>query len=159
MQTGQYENVALLDVESQHPHRIKVLNVFSEYTQRFVDILDAWLAIKHGDYVKAKGMLDGQLAEFLNDEEDAEKLSKALKIVINSAYGCNVENIIAKHGSLFMFTLKYEVQKSGYTVTHIKTDSIKISNADEEIISFLRSLLRTMAIHLNMRQLTRRCIL
>ena len=148
---GQYDDVALLDIESLHPHSIKELNVFGEYTPRFVDILDARLAIKHGDFEKAKKMLDGKLAEFLNNEEDAEKLSKALKIVINSVYGYtsatfenpfkdirNKDNIVAKRGALFMITLKHEVQKRGYTVAHIKTDSIKIPNADEEIISFCK---------------------
>ena len=148
---GIHENVALLDVESLHPHSIKALNVFGDYTQRFVDILDARLAIKHGDFERARTMLDGQLNEFLNDKEDAEKLSKALKIVINSVYGYtsatfenpfkdirNVDNIVAKRGALFMITLKHEVQKRGYTVAHIKTDSIKIPNADENIISFCK---------------------
>ena len=148
---GIHYDVALLDIESLHPHSIKELNLFNEYTQRFVDILDARLAIKHGDFERARTMLDGQLNEFLNDKEDAEKLSKALKIVINSVYGYtsatfenpfkdirNVDNIVAKRGALFMITLKHEVQKRGYTVAHIKTDSIKIPNADEEIISFCK---------------------
>ena len=36
-----------------------------------------------------------------------------------------------------MITLKHEVQKRGFTVAHIKTDSIKIPNATPEIISFV----------------------
>ena len=36
-----------------------------------------------------------------------------------------------------MIDLKEEVQKRGYTVAHIKTDSIKIPNADLKIIKFV----------------------
>jgi hypothetical protein len=36
-----------------------------------------------------------------------------------------------------MINLKYEVQKRGFTVAHIKTDSIKIPNATPEIIEFV----------------------
>ena len=146
---GIYENVALLDVASLHPHSIIELNLFGEYTKRFKDILDARLAIKHHDNAAVKSMLDGALAEFITTDEDADKLAYALKIVINSVYGYttatfdnpfkdpqNVDNIVAKRGALFMITLKHEVQKLGYTVAHIKTDSIKIPNADEKIISF-----------------------
>jgi hypothetical protein len=94
-------------------------------------------------------MLNGALAEFLDDESVADSLAQALKIVINSVYGYttatfdnpfkdprNVDNIVAKRGALFMITLKKEVQKRGYTVVHIKTDSIKIANADPSIIEF-----------------------
>ena len=146
---GIYEDVALLDVASLHPHSIIKLNLFGEYTQRFKDIVDARIAIKHHDYNTVKSMLDGALEEFISTDEDADKLAYALKIVINSVYGYttasfdnpfkdpnNVDNIVAKRGALFMMTLKKEVQKLGYTVAHIKTDSIKIPNADEKIISF-----------------------
>ena len=146
---GIHYNVALLDVASLHPHSILMLNLFGEYTQRYKDILDARIAIKHHDFETAKTMLDGALAEFLEDEEAADNLAQALKIVINSVYGYttatfdnpfkdprNVDNIVAKRGALFMMTLKREVQKMGYTVAHIKTDSIKIPNADDKIIKF-----------------------
>ena len=135
-----------------HPNSIRNLNLFGEYTQRFSDILDARLVIKHHDYDKAREMLNGALAEFLTTDEDADKLAYALKIVINSIYGFttanfdnpfkdprNVDNIVAKRGALFMINLKHEVQKRGYTVAHIKTDSIKIPDADEEIISFVKA--------------------
>lgn len=36
-----------------------------------------------------------------------------------------------------MIDLKHEVQKRGFTVAHIKTDSIKIPNATKEIIDFV----------------------
>jgi len=48
----------------------------------------------------------------------------------------NIDNIVAKRGALFMVNLKHEVQRRGFTVVHIKTDSIKIANATPEIIDF-----------------------
>lgn len=45
--------------------------------------------------------------------------------------------IVAKRGALFMVDLKHEVQKRGFTVAHIKTDSIKIPDATPEIIKFV----------------------
>jgi hypothetical protein len=49
----------------------------------------------------------------------------------------NKDNIVAKRGALFMIDLKHEVQARGFTVAHIKTDSIKIPNATPEIIQFV----------------------
>ena len=147
---GQYYDVALLDIESMHPTSIRELNLFGVYTQKYVDILNARLAIKHRDYDKARNMLDGVLEPYLGSDEEAGALSAALKIVINSVYGYttakfdnpfkdprNVDNIVAKRGALFMINLKNEVQARGYTVAHIKTDSIKIPNATPEIIQFV----------------------
>ena len=133
-----------------HPTSIKELNLFGEYTRKYVDILDARLAIKHRDYDKARAMLDGALEPYLGSDEEAGALAAALKIVINSVYGYttakfdnpfkdprNVDNIVAKRGALFMINLKNEVQARGFTVAHIKTDSIKIPNATPEIIQFV----------------------
>lgn len=144
---GIYSNVALLDVASMHPTSIERLNLFGDYTPNFSDLKSARLAIKHGDYNAARKMLDGRLAPHLGDEEDAKALSYALKIVINIVYGLtsakfdnlfrdnrNRDNIVAKRGALFMIDLKHFVQEQGYTVAHIKTDSIKIPNATPEII-------------------------
>lgn len=144
-----YVNVALLDVESLHPHSIKAMNCFGEYTQRFVDILDARLDIKHKDFESAKKRLGGALAPYLVSEEQAAGLAYALKIIINSVYGYtsatfdnpfkdprNKNNIVALRGALFMKTLQDEVESRGFTVAHIKTDSIKIPNATPEIIEF-----------------------
>lgn len=146
---GMYTHVALLDVASLHPNSIRAMNVFGEYTKNYTDILDARVAIKHHDYDAVKGMLDGKLAKYLSDDESADKLAQALKIVINSVYGYtsatfdnpfrdprNVNNIVALRGALFMVTLQQEVQARGFTVAHIKTDSIKIPDATPEIIQF-----------------------
>lgn len=148
---GMYENVGLLDIASMHPSTIVAENLFGDtYTARFKDLLDARLGIKHNDLDSVRKMMNGALAPFLTDEDAAKELSKALKIPINSVYGLtsaafsnpfrdprNKDNIVAKRGALFMINLKHEVQKRGYTVAHIKTDSIKIPNVDDEIIDFV----------------------
>ena len=146
---GLYTNVALLDVASMHPSSIIAMNSFGEYTKNFKDILDARIAIKHGDFDTARTMLDGRLAPFLTDESTAKDLANALKTCINSCYGLtaanfdnpmrdvrNKNNVVACRGALFMKTLQDEVQSRGFTVLHIKTDSIKIANATPEIINF-----------------------
>lgn len=146
---GMYGNVALLDIASMHPHSIIAMECFGEYTQRFKELVQARIAIKHKDFEEARTMLDGALAPFLGNEELADQLSKALKIPINSVYGLtsakfdnpfkdnrNLNNIVALRGALFMATLKEEVEKRGFVVAHIKTDSIKIPDATPEIINF-----------------------
>ena len=144
---GMYENVAVLDVASMHPTSIVELNLFGEYTPRFKELMDARLAIKHNKFEEAKKMFGGALAPYLGSKEEAKQLSYALKIVINIVYGLtsakfdnpfrdirNKDNIVAKRGALFMIDLKHMVQEEGFTVAHIKTDSIKIPNATPEII-------------------------
>ena len=146
---GMYYNVALLDIASLHPNSIIAMNCFGDYTQHFKDILDARIAIKHGDYETARHMLNGRLSSYLDDESTAKDLAQALKIAINSVYGLtaanfdnpfrdvrNKNNIVALRGALFMRTLQDEVQNRGFTVASIRTDSIKIPNATEDIIKF-----------------------
>lgn len=148
---GYYEKVALMDVVSMHPTSAILLNLFGEYTQRFEELIKARVAIKKKDFKKAKKMLNGVLEKYLESEEQAADLAYALKIVINIVYGLtsakfdnkfrdirNKDNIVAKRGALFMIDLKHAVQEKGYTVAHIKTDSIKIPNADDHIISFVK---------------------
>ena len=148
---GIHTNVALLDVASMHPSSVVAENLFGDaYTARFKEILDARIAIKHKDFDRARTMLGGALAKYLDDESAAKDLAQALKIAINSVYGLtaanfdnafrdrrNKDNIVAKRGALFMVNLKHEVQNRGFTVAHIKTDSIKIPNATPEIIQFV----------------------
>lgn len=147
---GMYENVALLDVASMHPTSLILLDLFGVYTDNFKQLLDARIAIKHKNYNTAKKMLGGILAKYLETEDDSAALSYALKIVINIVYGLtsakfknkfkdsrNIDNIVAKRGALFMIDLKEAVQKKGFVVAHIKTDSIKIPNATPEIIKFV----------------------
>lgn len=146
---GMYWNVALLDVASLHPHSAVALNYFGEYTKNFNDLMDVRIYIKHKEYDKAKKLFNGKLAKYLDDPKQAKALSQALKIAINSVYGLtsatfdnpfrnpkNANNIVALRGALFMRTLQDEVQQRGFTVAHIKTDSIKIPDATPEIIDF-----------------------
>ncbi len=146
---GMYWNVALLDVASLHPHSAVALNYFGEYTKNFNDLMDVRIYVKHGEYEKAKKLFGGKLAKYLDDPAQAKALAQALKIAINSVYGLtsatfdnpfrnpkNVNNIVALRGALFMRALQDEVQRRGFTVAHIKTDSIKIPEATPEIIDF-----------------------
>jgi hypothetical protein len=147
---GMYENVAVLDIVSMHPTSIELLNLFGSYTPNFSALKEARVAIKHKDYAAARKMLGGKLSPYLADPEQADALSYALKLVINQVYGLtsakfdnafrdirNTDNIVAKRGALFMIDLKHAVQEKGYIVAHIKTDSIKIPNATEEIMAFV----------------------
>jgi hypothetical protein len=148
---GIYSEVALLDVASMHPTSIVRLGLFGDYTRNFAELMEARLAIKRKDHRVAKTLLGGKLVEFLGSDEDSESLAYALKIVINIVYGLtsakfdnpfrdirNVDNTAAKRGALFMINLKHAVQERGFTVAHIKTDSIKIPNATPEIIQFVK---------------------
>lgn len=147
---GMYDNVALLDIASMHPTSAIELNIFGKYTANFQDLVKLRLAIKHKDFDTARKYFDGKLDKYLKDEETASALAYALKIVINIVYGLtsasfdskfrdprNIDNIVAKRGALFMIDLEYAVKKKGFTVAHIKTDSIKIPNATPEIIQFV----------------------
>lgn len=147
---GMYWNVWDGDIASQHPHSIMAEVLFGpKYTKTFSDIVEARVAVKHKDFAKAGALLGGVLKPFLN-EEQAKDLAQALKIIINSIYGLtsasfpnsfrdpsNIDNIVAKRGALFMTLLKLEVQKRNFRVCHIKTDSIKIPEATEEIMDFV----------------------
>ena len=150
---GMYENIPVLDVASMHPHSILAEWLFGKYTENFMNLVQTRIDIKHGDFEKAKKLFDGKLEKWLTNKEMAKALSQALKIAINSVYGLtsasfsnpfrdprNIDNIVAKRGALFMTDLKFAVQEKGFTVAHIKTDSIKIPNATPEIIEFVKSM-------------------
>lgn len=152
---GIFGNVALLDIASMHPHSALAEVLFGvRYTRAFYDIVYGRVHIKHKAWDKVNKMLDGKLTPYIqkviNGEMSHKDLANALKIAINSVYGLtaakfpnvfrdprNNDNIVAKRGALFMLDLKYEVEKRGYVVAHIKTDSIKIPDADREIIDFV----------------------
>ena len=152
---GMHSNVALLDVTSMHPHSTMMEVLFGvEFTKRFYEIVYGRVHIKHEAWEIVNDMLDGKLAPYIQKVIDGEMtsndLANALKTAINSVYGLtaakfenafrdnrNIDNIVAKRGALFMVDLKYAVQAKGFTVAHIKTDSIKIPNATPEIIRFV----------------------
>lgn len=147
---GYYTNVKTFDVASMHPSSIIAENGFGKYTKNFKDLLDIRLAIKHKEYDKAKKFFDGALAPYLSDAKAAKQLSFALKIAINSVYGLtsakfdnalrdprNIDNWVAKRGALFMIDLQKNVEAMGYTVVHVKTDSIKVANPTPEIENYI----------------------
>lgn len=147
---GMYGRTVCFDVAGMHPSSIRALNYLGEYTKNYADLVEARTAIKHKDFEAAKKMLDGKLAPFLTDEQQAKDLSKALKLAQNSVYGLtsakfknpfrdprNVNNIVACRGALFLVTLKSEIQSRGFTVIHCKTDSIKVVNPTEELSDFI----------------------
>lgn len=152
---GMHGNVALLDVSSMHPHSTIAECLFGvRYTKAYRDIVEGRVSIKHEAWEEVNHMLDGKLTPYIQKvirgEMTSKDLANALKTAINSVYGLtsasfenpfrdnrNKDNIVAKRGALFMIDLKYEVQKRGFTVAHIKTDSIKIPDATPEIIQFV----------------------
>ena len=147
---GMYEDVITFDVSGMHPSSINVENGFGRFTQRYKDLYEARIAIKHGDYDSARKMFDGRLAPYLENKDDAGGLSQALKIALNSVYGMtaahfqnrfkdprNVDNWVAKRGALFMEKLRREVQAKGGHVIHIKTDSIKLVKPTKELEDFV----------------------
>ena len=148
---GIYSNVVLLDIQSLHPHSIVALNKLGEYTQNYADLLRARVLIKEKKFDEAKKLYDGRLAKYLESTDEAKALSKALKLPLNAFFGISFatfknpardsrdkNNIIALRGALFMKTLFDEVRARGYSIRHVKTDSVKVSNGDFEIIKFIQ---------------------
>lgn len=147
---GMYYNIWTFDVASMHPHSAIALNIFGKYTTRFRELVEARIAVKHGDMDSIARLLNGELLPYSQTPDDRKHLAQALKIIINSIYGYtsatfanpfrderNVDNIVAKRGALFMMTLRREVEKMGYEVVHVKTDSIKVVNATPELAQFI----------------------
>lgn len=149
---GMYTNVALLDVESMHPTSAIEEGIFGPiYTGRYAELKSTRIAVKHWNVDILNNAFDGVVKEIMEEfditEEKSGSLSYALKIPINAVYGMtsakfenkfkdprNVDNIVAKRGALFMIDLKHFIQENGYSVAHIKTDSVKIPNAGTDII-------------------------
>ena len=162
-QPGVYFKVGLFDIVSMHPHSAIRLKIFGEeITKRFENLVEGRVAVKHirevGDdaykeAIRRLGPIVEEIFYGVKPEDvkaKAKAVANALKTAINSVYGLtsakfdnklrdpkNVDNIVAKYGALFMITLKHKVQEMGYTVVHIKTDSIKIANVDDNIKKFI----------------------
>ena len=152
---GMHTNVALLDVVSMHPTSMENECIFGpRYTRILRELKAGRVCIKHQDWKGLENILEGKLVPYvqkiIDGEITAKDLSNALKTVINSIYGLtaanfdnpfrdvrNKDNIVAKRGALFMIDLMKEVQAKGFTVAHVKTDSIKIPDATPEIIQFV----------------------
>lgn len=152
---GMYEYIALLDISSMHPSTVIAECLFGpDFTRRFREIVVGRVDIKHKAWEEVDKILDGKLTPYIqkvkNGEMSNKQLANALKTAINSVYGLtaanfdnafrdirNKDNIVAKRGALFMLDLKAAVEEQGFTVAHIKTDSIKIPNATPQIIDFV----------------------
>lgn len=152
---GMYFNVWDGDVTGQHPSSIIAEVLFGvKYTEAFANIVYGRVSIKHQAWSDIDNLFDGKLKPYIqkviDGELTAKELSNALKTCVNAVYGqtkasypCafrderNVDNIVAKRGALFMTLLKSEVQKRGFKVCHIKTDSIKVPDATPEIKQFI----------------------
>lgn len=153
---GMYGNAGLDDIASMHPSSLIAEKHFGKYTKNFEDLKNGRVDIKHQDIEALKKLLDGKLVPFAEAivagtaDYTWDDLAYALKIVINSVYGLtsakfsnsfrdprNNDNIVAKRGALFMETLKKEVQRRGFIVAHIKTDSIKIPDVTDDILDFV----------------------
>lgn len=146
---GMWYDVISEDVAGMHPATIIKTRYFGKRTKNFEDLYKTRIDIKHKNYAAARKRFSGKLAKYLTDESQANALAYALKIVLNSMYGqtcapyenpCkdkrNVNNFVALRGALFMKTLQDEVTARGFKVVHVKTDSLKIANATEDICQF-----------------------
>ena len=151
---GMYGMIGLLDVASMHPHSVLTEWLFGPWTDNFAALVDGRIDIKHEDWVMLDELFDGKLNRYIEKVKTGEitskQLANALKTAINSVYGLtaakfenpfrdnrNKDNIVAKRGALFMVDLAEAVKAKGWTVAHIKTDSIKIPNIDQEIVDFV----------------------
>lgn len=155
---GVYRNVMLRDIESLHPHSAIAIKYFGPYAPKFEALVKCRMLIKHKHFEEAAHVFDdidpelaGKLLPFLNDLAMASGLGHAMKIIINIVYGMssasydnkfkapgNSDNIIAKRGALFMMMLEDEMyEKFDADVIHIKTDSMKIADATEEMGAYM----------------------
>ena len=138
--TKRYENLVEARVAIKH---IKEIG-----DEAYEEALRRMDAIKEGSSEVIKDILNGHSGDDLKHK--CKAIAGALKTAINSVYGLtsakfdnklrdprNVDNIVAKYGALFMITLKHKLQDMGYTVVHIKTDSIKVANFDAKAEKFI----------------------
>lgn len=138
------------DVTSMHPHSLAAEYYFGKFTRAYYSLVAARKAIKHKRFDVLEKMFNGALIPYLKDKSEMKKLSTALKVPINAVYGLtaagfankckdprNIDNIVAKRGALFMMDLRDAVRAKGYKVFHIKTDSLKVENPDDEIQQFI----------------------
>jgi DNA polymerase elongation subunit (family B) len=140
--TKRYENLVEARVAIKH-----IREIGDEAYQEALRRMDA---IKEGSSKVIEDILKGLSGDAL--KKKCKAIANALKTAINSVYGLtsakfdnklrdpnNVDNIVAKYGALFMITLKHKIQEMGYTVVHIKTDSIKIADYDSKVEKFIMS--------------------
>lgn len=148
---GMYRRGVTRDSLSHHATSIEMLNLFGDQTINYSNLKKARAAIKHKDFDTVRKMFGGKLSKYLDDATSAKALSKALKLVLNAAYGMtssqhdyfamkdkrNVNNIVALRGAMVLKIIQDEVEARVFTVIHIKTDSIKIADPTDEIIKLV----------------------
>lgn len=128
--------------------RVAIKHIKEIGDESYKEALRRMDAIKEGSSEVIKNILQGLSGDAL--KKKCKAIANALKTAINSVYGLtsagfdnklrdprNVDNIVAKYGALFMITLKHKLQDMGYTVVHIKTDSIKVANFDAKAEQFI----------------------
>lgn len=146
------EQLNLFGPYTQNFSDIKSARIAIKHEDRFAleTILDGRLLPFYDAAILPFGPYTSNFNNISDPKYTLDDLAYAMKIVINIVYGLtsakfpnkfkdprNVDNIVAKRGALFMIDLKHAVQDQGFTVAHIKTDSIKIPNATPEILQFV----------------------
>jgi hypothetical protein len=107
------KNVKLLDVKSMYPHIILIINALGEFSEKYKEILDRRISVKHRDKV----------------------LSEALKLILNSVYG-NLKNqysslynpksalSVCIYGQIALYVLCKRLAEAGHTIININTDGV-----------------------------------
>lgn len=107
------KNLKLLDVASMYPNIILIINALGEFTEKYKEILDKRIEVKHLDKV----------------------LSDALKLILNSVYG-NLKNqysslynpkaalSVCIYGQIALYTLCKRLAEQGHTIININTDGV-----------------------------------
>lgn len=150
---GYYVNVGVEDVSSMHPSSAVALNIFGDkYTKVYHDLVKARKACKHESVEEMEGNVFKDAIVHLVDAgvTTLKELAKSLKIPINAVYGessakfdnpfkdpRNVDNIVAKRGALMIAELYYQCEEQGFHPVHVKTDSIKLPNFNDEMKEFI----------------------
>lgn len=165
---GVYTDTVEIDMDHMHPSSMIALNYYGPYDPIFREMV--WIQdilkvapedMTEEDRDRINNAFGGVLKPFLEDPTISHKdLRVAFKTANNSTYGLtsasfdnafkdprNVDNIVAKRGALFMIDLLTAVQEKGWTVVHIKTDSIKIANATDEKIKFVQDFAEGYGYH------------
>lgn len=112
-----FENVKLLDVASMYPNIIINLNVLGSATEKYRDLKEQRIAVKHKD----------------------KTLSDALKLVLNSVYG-NLKNqysmlnnprasqTVCVYGQIALFDLCIQLHEKGCKIVNINTDGVAFAD-------------------------------
>lgn len=115
-----HENVKLLDVASMYPNIILNQKTLGKHSNKYQNILNERLAIKHTD----------------------KKKSDALKLILNSVYG-NLNNqysylyntkglySVCIYGQIALYNLAKSLYAAGYEIVQCNTDGVAFTGSDE----------------------------